>query len=201
MTPQEPDHPVSQTALTLAEACIHAARYSNKLLTQAWIDGSLTTFGYFDAQYLFSSAIILAISSLSIGNDNDRDSFESAAQVLQCMSADGNLSAGEFCEHLEEVQSSINAYRQRSMANSSTAMPPFGTLVTTTVMENASAEANTGFRNVTDGLTTEMAFLEPPMQDFLAQADVDPAFFDPVESMNHTTSLYTWATQPLQDEN
>ena len=42
------------------------------------------------------------------------------------------------------------------------------------------------------GFTTEMAFLEPTMQDFLAQSDFDLGLLNPVDTfLNDAESLYT----------
>ncbi|KAH8599112.1 fungal-specific transcription factor domain-containing protein [Bisporella sp. PMI_857] len=98
---------------TLAEACLHAARHSNELLTQIWADGTLATYTYFGAQYLFSSAVILAISTLLSENGMDRDLLRSSAQLLQFMADSGNLSALEFCGHLDHVKLACDEYRSR----------------------------------------------------------------------------------------
>ncbi|KAF5604817.1 positive activator of transcription [Fusarium pseudocircinatum] len=89
----EPQIPVS--AMTLSEACIRCARHSCRLLIDCWIDGSFATFDYFYTQYLFSSATVLAISSLIDGKEcrSDKEQFESAAQFLHQLKENDNMSS------------------------------------------------------------------------------------------------------------
>lgn len=159
---------------TLADACLHTARHSNELLTQLWIEGALSTFGYFDAQYLFSSAVILAISSISDADGKDKDRLESAAQLLQSMAESGNLSATEFCGHLDHVRSATN--RSRSA-------------VTDAPSTSEAEPGMTTFNTTMNPLTTEMALLEQPMQDFLTQAEFPFEFPNPVDLLHDTMLL------------
>jgi hypothetical protein len=47
-------------------------------------------------------------------------------------------------------------------------------------------------RDTVSGYTTEMAFLEPTMQDFLAQSDIDLGLLHPVDTfLNEAENLYT----------
>jgi hypothetical protein len=47
-------------------------------------------------------------------------------------------------------------------------------------------------RDTVSGYTTEMAFLEPTMQDFLAQSDIDLGLLHPVDAFfNEAENLYT----------
>lgn len=72
----------------------------------------MPTFGYFHAHYLFSSALILAMSSfVPIGNPNDMSCFDSALDLLRSMSENGNLAAAEFYRNLEQVKMCLDTYR------------------------------------------------------------------------------------------
>lgn len=72
----------------------------------------MPTFGYFHAHYLFSSALILAMSSfVPIGNPNDMSCFDSALDLLRSMSENGNLAAAEFYHNLEQVKMCLDTYR------------------------------------------------------------------------------------------
>ncbi|KAK2599835.1 hypothetical protein N8I77_011558 [Diaporthe amygdali] len=73
------------TAVALSAACVRCARHSAYLLTQSWMEGSFATFDCFFTHYLFSSATILAVSSLLGGEDSasDHDTFEQAAWLLK----------------------------------------------------------------------------------------------------------------------
>jgi proline utilization trans-activator len=163
---------------TLADACLHTARHSNELLTQLWIEGALSTFGYFDAHYLFSSAVILAISSISDADSKDKDRLDSAAQLLRSMADSGNLSATEFCGHLDQVRSAIDGSRSDvaapSTAEAEPGIRPYST-----------------FNDTMNPLTTEMALLGQPMQDFITQAEFPFEFPNPVDLLHDTMLLFT----------
>ncbi|KAJ5655837.1 Major facilitator superfamily domain general substrate transporter [Penicillium longicatenatum] len=245
---------VSQPVLTLSEACIHAARHSHSMILTRWINGTMPTFGYFHAHYLFSSALILAMSSfVPIGNPNDMSGFDSALDLLRSMAENGNLAAAEFCHNLEQVKACLNTYRgnitgglrrneggaegnsnagnqmstsadgiaapapasapgpspnlvpvSSTMATSSTAFPSaLSTAPTAPMMPSENdilaAQSSHGTdiyalpsRDTINGYTTEMAFLEPTMQDFLAQSDIDLGLLHPVDTfLNEAENLYT----------
>jgi hypothetical protein len=149
---------------TLAEACIQAARHSNELLMQVWIEGTLTTFGYFDARYLFSSTIILAISSVIDNKGNDRERLDSAAQLLQYMAKSGNLSAVEFCGHVDKVKQAID----NCLPVTSDCPSAYATSLTVPASHNATESMH----SLVNELTAEMVLGQTPMQDFLTQSDI-----------------------------
>ncbi|KAJ5745718.1 transcriptional regulator family: Fungal Specific TF [Penicillium odoratum] len=243
---------VSQPVLTLSEACIHAARHSHSMILTRWINGTMPTFGYFHAHYLFSSALILAMSSfVPIGNSNDMSGFDSALDLLRSMTENGNLAAAEFYHNLEQVKVCLDAYRGNTsggprkqegllesnpssinlgpstnciaaptpapapgsssgpssdlgLAASSVTLPSVlssehaapimsnGNLMLTG-QSHGDADAHAlAARDTTSGYTTEMAFLEPTMQDFLAQSDIDLGLLHPVDTfLNEAENLYT----------
>lgn len=237
---------VSQPVLTLSEACIHAARHSHSMILTRWINGTMPTFGYFHAHYLFSSALILAMSSfVPIGNPNDMSGFDSALDLLRSMTENGNLAAAEFYHNLEQVKACLDTYRgnvsgeprrneggQEGNANSSTYgiaapvpapdpspnMVPISSMLaaSSTTLPSALSAASAPpmmstendmlagqpshgtdiyalpARDAVNGYTTEMAFLEPTMQDFLAQSDIDLGLLHPVDTfLNEAENLYT----------
>lgn len=261
-------NPLSQPVLTLSEACIHAARHSHSMILTRWINGTMPTFGYFHAHYLFSSALILAMSSfVPIGNPNDMTGFDSALDLLRSMTENGNLAAAEFYHNLEQVKGCLDKYVGRgqgqgrrdgtggeesvptnhSNANgninananasgsgrgttqpqgntSTTPLPPNTGLSSTLVPPNPTPNPVQGILHpppqilptgptpdllpstttsdgytlpVRDtismsGYTTEMAFLEPTMQDFLAQSDIDLGLLHPVDTfLSEAENLYT----------
>lgn len=232
---------VSQPVLTLSEACIHAARHSHSMILTRWINGTCPSFGYFHAHYLFSSALILAMSSfVPIGNPSDMSGFDSALDVLRSMSENGNLAAAEFYHNLAQVKVCLDAYRGSTRPSKSdagpemnvdvanpptaaTALRPISGLATTLAAPSSSASLpgllssapaasvlhtggdllagqsthgldayNLPARDAINGYTTEMAFLEPMMQDFLAQSDIDLGLLHPVDTfLSETENLYT----------
>ncbi|KAL2815081.1 fungal-specific transcription factor domain-containing protein [Aspergillus cavernicola] len=233
---------ISQPLLTLAEACIHAARHSHSLILNKWFSGSLPVFGYFHAHYLFSSSLVLAMSSfVSIGSPADIGAFETGLEVLSFMSENGNLAASEFYHNLEQVKSCLDQYRAGRANNNprdriftattapglgdtlllATSTAPTASITTTTTTSTGVIPSgpilaptmnfmNTGYQPSEDispdrepsygqsqgdlagGFTTAMAFMEPTMQDFLAQSDLDLGLLHPVETfMNDAENLYS----------
>ncbi|KIW50250.1 hypothetical protein PV05_11857 [Exophiala xenobiotica] len=104
--------PITPLMSELANASIDAARHIHDLQSQAWISGTLPNVGYFDSLYIFSAAIILAISSILSPAGADKLCFETASQILQTLAENGNLPAAQLLTHLERVQSSIDLHRQ-----------------------------------------------------------------------------------------
>lgn len=199
---------MSQAALTLAEACIHAAQHSHSLIVQEWIDGWVPVFGYFNAHYLFSSALILAMSSvIPIENVNtDIESFETAMDVLRCMSGSGNFAASEFIQNLESVKHALASYREakdmpqgRDTGDLTTVLPDLApgipVLERNDALATVGSGANLSSNHPAGEFTTEMAFLEPTMQDFLAQSDFDLGLLNMVDMpTNDSSELYFWPT-------
>ncbi|KAJ5297737.1 hypothetical protein PENANT_c012G08401 [Penicillium antarcticum] len=278
---------VSQPVLTLSEACIHAARHSHSMILTRWINGTMPTFGYFHAHYLFSSALILAMSSfVPTGTPADMTGFDSALDLLRSMTENGNLAAAEFYHNLEQVKVCLDSFRgvgvgvgadaggmiphpRRSQGNHTqsdmaaagsghggatlrhasdpasglfgpvsapashsrsgpipsviqsvsattsdldtlptSAPTPLGTSSSVgpilpapnellgpygqTVHSQATDPYSFPARDTVSGYTTEMAFLEPTMQDFLAQSDIDLGLLHPVDAFfNEAENLYT----------
>lgn len=79
------------------------------MITDEWINGTLPIYGYFYMQYLFSSALIMVISSQLYGNQKDFVAFETALEILQILSGHGNLAATEFYDNLECVRQCLGA--------------------------------------------------------------------------------------------
>ncbi|RAL13745.1 transcription factor domain-containing protein [Aspergillus homomorphus CBS 101889] len=169
---------ISQPVLTLGEACVHAARHSHSIILTRWINGSMPTFGYFHAHYLFSSALVLAMSSFTpMGSAADMGLFETGLEVLRSMSENGNLAASEFYQHLKVLNECLGRYmsnrRGRSQRDAAAAIGPGVADAVVPVDGSVEDFLPVELREAGGGFTTAMAFMEPTMQDFLAQSDFD----------------------------
>ncbi|CAG8056975.1 unnamed protein product [Penicillium salamii] len=196
---------IRQTLKTLSEACIHSARNTHSLIMEEWINGSLPIFGYFYAHYLFSSALVMVVSSQVYSeNANDFALFEAAFEILRAMSDHGNLAAAEFYDNLECVRQCLDPGIQPEtgvseptgtvrMSNNSTEPLPVISSQQAGTVRNNSAPCNP---DTTAGFSTnDMAFLGESMEEFLAQPGVDfdladPSFTDGVDSWPNL-SLWT----------
>lgn len=202
----------------LAEACMHAARSSNSLLTQLWIEGSIATFGYFDSQYLFSSTIILMMSLVlhsSSGNNSraeaDRDAVETATDMLQSMVEDGNLPAAGFYQHLLELRKCFDFSPEGGNGNGKQFCRLAGRLAPLTgdnVNNNNNNNVNgtdvapdvgvqggggVGADEVTDFSAMQMTVLDDPsIQNFLTQPDIHWGLPGVLESSGDVMSMSRW---------
>ncbi|KAH6879538.1 fungal-specific transcription factor domain-containing protein [Thelonectria olida] len=100
--------PISDTTRSLADSCISAARTSNSILSQLFVENALATCGYFDAHHLFASTLVLIISAITSPNSSDSDAVQTAFQLLMVMRDKGNLAAGEYFARLAQIQWSVS---------------------------------------------------------------------------------------------
>jgi hypothetical protein len=150
---------ISQATLALASTCTHSACHSYRLLMRSWLNGSFFTLDYLSVQYLFASATILAIGSLSSDSQakSHQNDLESATHLLRQLSMLGNLAASEFCGHLDAVLRSIATFKASRGESSETS-----------TMVQASPAAGRP-----DTVTTEMALFGPLVGDFLTQTETE----------------------------
>jgi hypothetical protein len=158
---------LSDSARTLAETCIQCARHSYRIITDAWIHGTFATFDYFNTQYLFSAATIMAVSSLlkSPQSKSDGDNFDNAVELLRQLAQSGSFAAKEFFEHIKAMKQSMAAVRHESV--------PQSALGTPSEMQQPSLSAFTG-----TGMTAGMALADPSFQGFLAETNLDMQILD-----------------------
>lgn len=116
--------PVLASTLALASVCAAAAQESIGLLQECWLEGSFATFDHIYAQYLFSDAVVLSMSTLldkvdvSSSVDQQRGRLEYAREVLQELSSSGHLAAVEWYRKIEAIRSAtleLESRRQTSV--------------------------------------------------------------------------------------
>lgn len=96
---------VSPIATTLSEACIHTARQSLALCVENWTTGAVAVLGYSFPSFIFSSALILMISSiLPFGTPDDRTSAETGMEILRVLSLSEDILARSSYERLLYVR-------------------------------------------------------------------------------------------------
>ncbi|CAI7587813.1 unnamed protein product [Penicillium glandicola] len=116
----------SPTTLALAESCVQAARASNSILSKLFVEGSLASFGYFDAHYLFSSTLILVMSAVMDPNVGMSDAVSYAFTILRAMKEDGNLPSFDYYERLQRTRASVGKMREANEARSRVSAAPNG---------------------------------------------------------------------------
>lgn len=107
-------------SLTLASVCAKSAEESVDSLQQCWVDGSFATFDHIYAQYLFSDAIVLSMSTLldraEISSGSQKGRLETASEVLSELSDSGHLAAVEFHRQIEAIKiASLDLVRRRAI--------------------------------------------------------------------------------------
>ncbi|KAH8901297.1 hypothetical protein GQ53DRAFT_835153 [Thozetella sp. PMI_491] len=159
---------IPENVQALADACIRCSKHSHRLLTEAWLDGSFSTFDYFNSQYLFTVATVLSISGLLQGprSAKDEEDFQLATQLLAELKQNGSFAANEFHQHLVATEACIRALPARTEnPGSTTSFTPVASSSDTITAQVAEVAYPMPF------MTAEMALAEPSLQAFLAQND------------------------------
>ncbi|KAH8800284.1 putative C6 transcription factor [Xylogone sp. PMI_703] len=183
----------SPTTIALADACVHAARSSNSLLAQLWIDGGMAIFGYFDSHYLFSSTIILMMSSI-LGNSNseqDREAIETASDIMQSIVQDGNLPAVGFYQHFCEIRKALNDFKERGerLGDNSSTGPMFDLGMSE---EPSRLHRSEAVNDTNSAFLVNSALDDPSIQHFLTQPDIQWGFPAAMEVPGYTAFTSPW---------
>lgn len=155
-------------------------------MTDAWVDGSFAIFDYFSTQFLFSSATILAVSSLFGTKDSadDGDKFQVTVELLDQLAQNGNLGAKEFSLHAHAIKSTM----QEEVATRNGQVTDGSGDVNSSIMPGQGSQMLHGAAGITAG----MALAEPSFQEFLAQSDFDLQFLD--------VPPFTYSGNPFEPE-
>ncbi|KAI4719615.1 putative fungal-specific transcription factor [Aureobasidium sp. EXF-10727] len=167
---------IPQATFMLAETCVHTARHTCRLITQAWT--ALPALDYSSAQYLYAAATILAVSNLCLGPSAqaDKETFQSGHHLMKQLDRLGNIAAREFCQHLDAVLECISRFEVEKSER----------LLGVTPQQLSNIDPPP-----MDEMTSEMAIFQN-VQDFLSydNADLDALFpFD-------TTDIWPYASMP-----
>jgi len=169
---------IPEAAYALADTCVRCARHSCSLLTESWTNGSLMIFDYFDTQYMFSSATILA---LSISRDrstsaSDKDRLECLEQFLSQLKTSGNFAAAEFYQHISAITALIGAAEVQSDSNQTTAAT-LGTAGGT--LAGLPSEPRDNLQDyLDDRFASDITLEDPLFCNLLAQPATDLQFID-----------------------
>lgn len=106
-----PRQGVSSITVALAESCVNAAQASSRLVESLFLDGSIATFGFWDAHHIFSAAMILIMSAIMKPTAMNSDLLETLLSVLRSLKSNGNIPAVDFCERLSQIQARVSNLR------------------------------------------------------------------------------------------
>ncbi|KAJ5153410.1 uncharacterized protein N7482_009888 [Penicillium canariense] len=168
----------SPVLITLGEACIRAARHSLDLCLDEWTDGSSSIYGYAFPHYVFTSGLILIISSLvPFGKTSDFTYVETVTEMLRTLRIKGSLVATDLFEHLQLIRRDLEggcfATDSSSTGNSHTLQSELPVSLNSGLDSTLSDQFDPdgAFSENEPHMTTEMALHEPLMQEFLAFPD------------------------------
>jgi hypothetical protein len=135
-------------------------------------------FDYFDTQYMFSSATILAlsISRDKSASSSDRDRLECLEQFLSQLKSSGNFAAAEFYQHISAITSLLSAAEDQSASNEINAAPlgPAANVTAELPFEPCDRlQDYTGHR-----FASEITLEDPLFCNLLAQPATDLQFID-----------------------
>jgi len=98
-----------------SETCVNAARQSSSILMKLKEGGHLALYGFFDALAVFSSALILMMSSTvqfrTLPSDSKR--VEALRRILEEMRDAGNMSASDYYQELIECKHCLEKTREQ----------------------------------------------------------------------------------------
>lgn len=109
--PLPPRQRISPITLALAESCMNAAQASSRIVEGLFLDGSIATFGFWDAHHIFSAAMMLVMSAVMRPTPVNSDPLETLLSVLRALKSDGNIPAVDFCERLSHIQACVSKLR------------------------------------------------------------------------------------------
>jgi hypothetical protein len=83
------------------------------------VNGDLATYGFFDALSIFSSTLILMMSSTMNfkSHDNDSDAVETSLSLLKAMRDEGNMPAHDYYEQLVQLKSDLDRAKDQIMGS------------------------------------------------------------------------------------
>ncbi|KAK4142435.1 proline utilization trans-activator-like protein [Dichotomopilus funicola] len=126
-------HTFSSITLALADSCVNAALASSRTVESLFLDGSIATFGYWDAHHIFSAALILIMSTMMKRGPSTSttataattsEALETLLSILRSMKHDGNIPAVDFCERLAHIQARVATLRPQREIQLSRAPSP-----------------------------------------------------------------------------
>lgn len=127
-------------------------------------------YDYPQIQYLFSAAIVLAISGLldKSGSRTDSDNFSNACAFIEELRQVGSFAANEFTKHLDALRASMAAFELERASRSQPFSPSAASSVNYDVASN----------HIDPTMTAGMALTDESLQAILAQPLLDLDRFD-----------------------
>ncbi len=207
----------STALLTVTEACVHAAKHSVALCSEAWTSGSIGMYSYDFPGFLFTAALALLVCAYIQQEPFEAvDGIDTVREVLQTLSSCGNLSARDFFDHLNFVIECFEGARKKPSTLAAEVGPRHHEDVSTSLLTPASGPLQVSHEMCNSGIdffgnsdasmsdadiiTMQAAFNQANMQDFLSQADTSFAHADSTTFLDDPMSSFWWLDKPLYIE-
>ena len=175
----------------LAKHCIQGAQNINRILTDLWVQGSIIMLGFTNALHLFTSTMVLLISSaLPSGSPQDNDEIDSAYRLLESMREHGNITAVEFSEQLSLIRRDLAEWTGRGLL----AKVSSATDVTEEQVATSINNSGGGSVSLTNEGTLSQSF-ETDMGSFDRRSSFH---MDQVSVQNEVASWPSFGASPLQ---
>lgn len=218
---QPQSKPLPPALSTLSEACIGSARQTLILCAEEWSSGSLPVYGYAFAQYIFTSSLVLVISSLlPCGTPKDHEYIETASEMLRCLVASGRFVAQDFSIHLHRVRDCSSQFSSRPSSTEGISLysylqnPPSTTPATVQPGDTGGTRGmlshppyphcypmpnSDSTFNPTIPATPNLALYQPGIQDILSQSVLDIDLLQPLEFPGSESFINPYVSFPLWD--
>jgi hypothetical protein len=153
-----------------------------------WIHGSVATYGDYNSNCVFASAIVLLISNLLHENREDQDLLETAWDLLQMMINQGNAQAAQFLEQLVRLKSNMEDLNSTASGSIDLQMTLNQYRATLPPNEFAEAMGGTATASSTLPLSSNAALDDPRLDEFLLQpnAQWSPDIFGSTEELPYS---------------
>ncbi|KAM3437193.1 hypothetical protein MY4824_003891 [Beauveria thailandica] len=188
----------------ILETCGHTAKHSISLCIYAWTKGFIGMLSYDFPAFLFSAALALLVTGHVQGAKvGEIPEVETAREILQILENAGNIASRAFNLHLQSVIQSFEDHGHTAAAADK--VPPRSAVdkvASQSSIQSLAPEFDMAVESFSwlmsaETMTTERAFYQTSMQQFLANDDLAVAPQDTIHLFNDSMSPFWWLDQPL----
>ncbi|PQK17131.1 hypothetical protein BB8028_0007g03300 [Beauveria bassiana] len=205
-TPDTAVDTMSANMMAILETCGHTAKHSISMCIYAWTKGFIGMLSYDFPAFLFSAVLALHVTGHIQGAKiGDIPEVETAREILQILETSGNIASKAFNLHLQSVLKSFENHGRTAAAADKVPRSAVDKVASQSGIQSLAPEFNMAVESFSwllsaEMMTTEMAFDQTNMQQFLANDELAVAPQDKIDLFNDPMSLFWWLDQPLYTE-
>ncbi|KAM3559524.1 hypothetical protein MY1884_003430 [Beauveria asiatica] len=195
--------PMPANMSVILEICGHTAKHSISLCIYAWTRGFIGMLSYDFPAFLFSAALALRVTDHVQGAKvGEIPEVETAREILQILDNAGNIASRAFNLHLQSVMKSFEDHGRTAAAADKVPRSAVDKLASRSSIQSLAPEFDMAVESFSwlmsaETMTTERAFYQTSMQQFLANDDLAVAPQDTIHLFNDSMSPFWWLDQPL----